>query len=150
MQTLPNDCSHIEDVHYLFCACFVFFFFFSFLKGDELRHLVVRNTLGVPSLCNLLLQKFLFLFIQTLPNDCSHIEDVHLLFCACFIISFLFLRGVELKTFFTSKMLRGFLVCVICNSNSIHSFIFILYMMIFHTLKMCTSHFVHISYFLYF
>ena len=47
---------------------------------------------------------------------------------------------------FTSEMLRGFLVCVICNSNSIHSFIFILYMMIFHTLKMCTSHFVHISY----
>ena len=45
-------------------------------------------------------------------------------------------------------MLRGFLVCVICNSNSIHSFIFILNMMIFHTLKMCTSHFVHISYFL--
>ena len=45
-------------------------------------------------------------------------------------------------------MLRGFLVCVICNSISIHSFIFKLYMMIFHTLKMCTSHFVHISYFL--
>ena len=38
-------------------------------------------------------------FIQTLPNDCSHIEDVHLLFCACFIF-FPFLRGVELGHFF--------------------------------------------------
>ena len=45
-------------------------------------------------------------------------------------------------------MLRGFLVCVICNSISIHSFIFKLVMMIFLTLKMCTFHFVHISYFL--
>ena len=49
---------------------------------------------------------------------------------------------------FPSVMLRGCLVCVICNSNSIHSFIFILYIMIVHTLKMCTLHFVHISYFL--
>ena len=40
----------------------------------------------MPSLCNLLLQKFSFFFIQTLPNDCLHIEDVHLLFCASFIV----------------------------------------------------------------
>ena len=26
----------------------------------------------MPSLCNLLLQKFSFFFIQTLPNDCLH------------------------------------------------------------------------------
>ena len=55
--------------------------------------------MGVPSLCNLYLQKFLFFFIQTLPNDCSHIENVHLLFCARFINIFLFLRGVELRHF---------------------------------------------------
>ena len=30
------------------------------------------------------IQKFSFLFIQFLHNDCSHIEDVHLLFCAHF------------------------------------------------------------------
>ena len=67
----------------------------------------VGNILGVPSLCNLLLQKFSFLFIQTLPNDCLHIEDVHHLFCARFINFFSFLRDVELKHFFSSDMLRG-------------------------------------------
>ena len=39
------------------------------------------NTFGVTSLCNLQFQKF----IQTLHNDGSHIEDVHLLFCAHFM-----------------------------------------------------------------
>ena len=43
-----------------------------------------------------------------------------------------------------SATLLGCLVCVICNSNSFHSFIFKLYLMIVHTLKMCTSYFVHI------
>ena len=38
----------------------------------------------------------------------------------------------------------GFLVCVICNYNSFHSFIFKLCLMIVHTLKMCTFYFVHI------
>ena len=42
-------------------------------------------------------------------------------------------------------MLRGCLVCVICNSNSIYSFTFKLCIMIVHTLKMCTSYFMHIS-----
>ena len=48
---------------------------------------------------------------------------------------------------FSSEMLRGCLVCVICNSNSISSFIFILYKMIVHILKMCISHFMHVSFF---
>ena len=43
-------------------------------------------------------------------------------------------------------MRRGCLVCVICNSNSFHSFIFKLGIMIVHTLKLCTSYFVHIWY----
>ena len=51
IQTLPNDCSHIEDVNLLFCARFIIFF--HFLRGVELRHLSVPNTLGVPSLCSL-------------------------------------------------------------------------------------------------
>ena len=85
--------------------------------------------------------KLSFLFIKTLPNDCSHIEDVHLLFCARFIFFFFsFLRGVELRHFFPSEMLRGCLVCVICNSNSIHSFIFKLCIMIVHKLKMYVHH----------
>ena len=72
---------------------------------------------------------------------------MHLLFCAHFIIFFSFLRVVELRHFFHPKCLGGCLVCVICNSYSIHSCIFILYLMIVNTLKMCTSYFVHISFF---
>ena len=67
----------------------------------------VSNTLGVPGLCNHKLQKCSFLFIQTLPNVCSHIEDVHLLFCAHSINSFSFLRGVELGHFFHPQCLGG-------------------------------------------
>ena len=44
----------------------------------------------------------------------------------------------------SSATLLGCLVCVICNSNSFHSFVFKLCLMIVHTLKMCTSCFVHI------
>ena len=88
--------------------------------------------------------KAFFLFIQTLQNNCSHIEDVHLPFCAHLINIFSFLTVVE-QSFFLSEMLRGCLVCVICNSNSIHSFIFKLCLMIVNTLKMCTSSFVHVS-----
>ena len=50
----------------------------------------------VSGLCNLLLQQFSFLNIQTLHTDCSHIEDVHLTFC---VNIFLFLTGVELRHF---------------------------------------------------
>ena len=42
-----------------------------------------------------------------LPNDCSHIEDAHLLFCACFIVFFSFLRGVELRHFFQPQCIGG-------------------------------------------
>ena len=40
-------------------------------------------------------------------------------------------------------MLRGCLVCVICNSYSIHSFIFKLYIIIVHTFKMCPFYYTH-------
>ena len=59
----------------------------------------IRNAKGVPSLCNLQLHQYSFLYIQTLHDDFSHIEDVHLPFCAHFIFSFLFLMGVELRHF---------------------------------------------------
>ena len=102
------------------------------------------NAKGVPSKCDLKLQQYSILDIQTLHNDCSHIEDVHLPFCAHLINIFLFLTGVELRHFFPCEMLWGCLVCVICNSNSEHYFTFKLCGMIVHTLMMCTSHFVHI------
>ena len=83
---LPNDCSHIEDVHLLFCAHFIFFS--DFLRVLNLDIFSILNAKGVPSLCNLKLQQYSILYIQTLHNDCSHIEDVHLLFCARFIFFF--------------------------------------------------------------
>ena len=77
----------------------------------------IINAKGVPSLCNLKLQQYSILYVQTLHNDCSHIEDVHLLFCAHLINIFLFLTGVELRHFFLPRCLVGCLVCVICNSQ---------------------------------
>ena len=44
----------------------------------------VCNTFVGSGLCNLQLQQFSFLYIKNF--DCSHIEDVHLLFCAHLII----------------------------------------------------------------
>ena len=69
--------------------------------------LSVRNTFGVHSLCNLYLQQFSFLYIQILPNDCSYIEDVHLLFCAHLISIFSFFTGVELRHFFHPNCVEG-------------------------------------------
>ena len=77
------------------------------LKIENDVHQSVHNTFGVPSLCNLQLQKFSFLSIKTLHNDCSHIEDEHLLFCAHFMNIFSFLRGVELRYLFIQKCLDG-------------------------------------------
>ena len=48
----------------------------------------------MPSLCNLLRKQYLFFYIQTLHNDCSHIEDVHLLFYARFVNIFFIFFGV--------------------------------------------------------
>ena len=76
-------------------------------------------------------------------HDCLHIEDVHLLFCAHFTTFFSFWGVLNLDSF-SSKMLRGGLVCAICNSKSFHSFLFKLCIMIVHILKMCTFYFVYI------
>ena len=46
-------------------------------------------------------------FIQTFHNDGSHIEDVHLLFCAYFMNIFSIFRGVELRHFYVQKCLDG-------------------------------------------
>ena len=52
------------------------------------------------SKCNLELQEYSFLYILTLHNDCSHSEDVHLLFYAQFAIFFFIFCGLELRHFF--------------------------------------------------
>ena len=46
---LHNNCSHIEDVHLLFCAHFPTFF--SFWTVVELRHFTIQNAQRVPGLC---------------------------------------------------------------------------------------------------
>ena len=83
------------------------FFFSNFLRVLNLDIFSMINAKGVPSLCNLKLQQYSILYIQTLHNDFSHIKDVHLLFCARFIILFTFLTGVELRRFFLPRCLGG-------------------------------------------
>ena len=62
-------------------------------------------------------------------------------FCAHLINIFSFLRVLNLDIF-PSRMHRGgSQVCEICNSNSFHSFVFKLCIMIVHTLKICISYF---------
>ena len=57
-------------------------FFFHFCRVLNFH---VKNVFMVSGLCNLKLQNFSFHDIQTLHDNCSHIEDVHLLFCAYLI-----------------------------------------------------------------
>ena len=52
----------------------------------------------------------------TLYNDCSHIEDVHLLFCEHFMNIFSIL-GVLTLDIFPSEIISWCLVCVIINSK---------------------------------
>ena len=56
---------------------------------------------------------------------------------------FLILGLLNLDIVF-NRNAKGCLVCVIGNSSNFHSFIFNIGIIIVHTLKMCTSYFVHI------
>ena len=103
-QTLHNDCSHIEDVHLLFCAHLVNII--SYFVGVELRHFFHPKCVEVSGLFVQSVSQFSFLYIQTLHNECSHIEDVHLLFCAHLINIFTFLRVLNQDIFFPSEMHR--------------------------------------------
>ena len=70
------DCSHIEH-----CAPYILCTFDNIFGIVELRHYYVYTTFGVLTLlivCNLPFKPISFLYIQTLYNDCSPIEDVHL------------------------------------------------------------------------
>ena len=59
---MHNDCSYIEHVHLLFCAHLLSLF----LGLLDLDILSIQNAYGVSGLCNLKLQQFSFLHIQTL------------------------------------------------------------------------------------
>ena len=66
---------------------------------------VLPQLYGMSTLCNVTPK----VFIQALHNDCSHIEDVHLLFCAHIMNIFSSFRGVELRYFpsHSAKMVSG-------------------------------------------
>ena len=70
----------------------------------------------------------ILVYVQTLHNDCLHIEDVHLLFCTPFMI-FYVQRFSESRSSSRSTLsvrltatILGCLVCVICNSNIYSNF----------------------------
>ena len=105
----------------------------------ELGHVLHLECLGVSGLCNLYLKQFSFINIKTLLNDCSHIEDVHLLFRAHLII---FLGSLNLDIIMYTLPLGCLIHLVICNSNSLHPFLFKPCILISDILKMCTFYFV--------
>ena len=85
-------------VHILKMCTFYFglvSYFFLFFRCVELRHFFHPKCLGGICNCN----GYSFLYIQTLHNDCSRIEDVHHLFCDFFLFFISFLMGVELRHF---------------------------------------------------
>ena len=76
-----------------------------FLAGVELRHFFHLRCVGVVWFCVICnSQQFSFFYIQTLHNDYSHIEDVHLSLCTPFMC-FFFLFGVLNLIFFSVKCL---------------------------------------------
>ena len=92
-------------------------------------------------MCNLLLQQFSFLYFQSLNNDCSHIEDVQLLFCAHFILYYIF-EGNELRHYY---VYTTFGVLILCNLKrqqfSNVSFLFKLCILFYDILKIYTIYF---------
>ena len=84
--------THIEDVHLSIVHIWLIFSCFDRCWSKTFS---IRNSYAVPSLCNLQLQQYSFLFIQILHNDCSHIEAVHLPFCANFMNLSFICRGLE-------------------------------------------------------
>ena len=66
-------------------------------------HLSILSQLLGYLVCVICKSKSFHSFLFKLHNDCSNIEDVHLLFFAHFAFFFSFLRGVELRHFFHLK-----------------------------------------------
>ena len=70
----------------------------------------------------------ILVYVQTLHNDCLHIEDVHLLFCTHFMIFYVRRFRESRSSSGSTPSIRltatilGCLVCVICNSNIYSNF----------------------------
>ena len=59
----------------MFCAHLILFL--GMLNLDVIKSTPPLECLHCLFVCNLLFKQISFLYIQTLHNDCSHIEDVH-------------------------------------------------------------------------
>ena len=62
-------------MHLLFCAHLIILW--GLLNLDIIKSTSPMECLHCSFVCNLYLKQILILYIQTLHNDCSHIEDVH-------------------------------------------------------------------------
>ena len=62
------------------CAPYIFahlIIFLGMLNLDVMKSTPPLECLHCLFVCNLLFKQISFIYIQTLHNDCSHIEDVH-------------------------------------------------------------------------
>ena len=73
-------------MHLSFCAHLINIF--SFLTGVELRHFFHLKCIGGVWFVLPVTPTVFVFYIQALHNECSHIEDVYLLFCTHFMIFF--------------------------------------------------------------
>ena len=94
--TLCTDFYILRICTSCFCAHFVNTIYFLILGGDDFD-IFPSKILRWSRLCNLQLQQFSCLYIRTLHNDASHIENVPLLLCARLIIFVYNFGSVELR-----------------------------------------------------
>ena len=62
-------------MHLIFCAHLIIFL--GMLNLDVIKSTPPLECLHFLFLCNLFFKQISFLYIQTLHNNCSHIEDLH-------------------------------------------------------------------------
>ena len=67
--------THWTCVHPIFCAYLIIFL--GLLNLDIISSTPPLECLHYLFVCNLQFKQISFLYVQTLHNDCSHIEDVH-------------------------------------------------------------------------
>ena len=117
-------------MHLLF---YVLFFIFRGVLNLDIFSFEMLRWFLVCVICN---SKSFHSIIFKLCIMIVHSLNVCLSFSVQNLINIFLVLGLSNLNIFPSKMLRGCLVCVICNSSSFHSFIFKLCIKIFNTLNM--------------
>ena len=108
--TLPIQCRHSEHMHegVIFFVCTDSTeIFFSKLRSAGLNYNL--PSFFTDSFCAGVSNKhclLTFFHIQTLHNDCLHLNDVHLLFCAHVKLFYFILGTVELQYYYNSYALE--------------------------------------------